>query len=129
MSMIAPSRRIAATQWRVIIEELIETIGPSGAPVTLWQPIGNVLMTREVETVVERALSDQVLARETTTWFMPWTPWMDPDVIDVPKVRRLKFSGRNYDISGAQRDGELGQRIQLLTTTSSKADQPQRSTP
>jgi head-tail adaptor len=127
--MIAPSRAIGRKPWRVAIEQLIESTGGSGAPVTSWEPLAHVLMERTSDTVVERMTADQVAAREEVRWQMPYAPWMDPDTIDVPKMRRLRFSGRNYDIGGARRVGELGQRIELVTLTSSKASQPQRVAP
>lgn len=45
---------------------------------------------------------------------------MDPDLVDVPKKRRLSYQGRIYDITSASVEGRK-EAIRLTTLASSKA--------
>jgi hypothetical protein len=56
----------------------------------------------------------QFSATYDTRWELHWRDDMDPDLLDVPKVRRLVYRGRVYDITAAM---ELGRQegIALLT--------------
>lgn len=46
----------------------------------------------------ERFAAGQLSSPFDTIWRMDYRPDMDPDVIDVPKTRRLIHKGRTYDI-------------------------------
>jgi len=62
----------------------------------------------------ERFASSQESAFAETQWHMPYRADMDPDLLDVPKKRRLVYQGRIYDIVAASLIGrERG--VEVLT--------------
>jgi hypothetical protein len=68
----------------------------------------------------ERFAAAQVSASFDTEWEMPYRSTMDPDVIDVPKLRRLVYRGRTYDIVHATRtEASEGDVIKLRTLAAS----------
>lgn len=75
----------------------------SGFPVDTWTTLGQpVWMSREDVEGDERFDADRLTARHHTVWVMPYQSTMDPDLIDVPKRRRLLYQGRVYDIVSAR---------------------------
>jgi head-tail adaptor len=62
----------------------------------------------------ERFVANQLSAQYDTRWEINYRPDMDPDLVDVPKLRRLTFSGRVHDIVYAS---EVGRRrgVELYT--------------
>jgi len=68
----------------------------------------------------ERARETQVSAAFDTRWEINYRADMDPDLIDVPKLRRLVFHDRVHDIVAAN---HLGRRrgIELFTIASAAA--------
>lgn len=67
----------------------------------------------------ERFRSEQESARYDTRWEINYRADMDPDLVDVPKLRRIVEFGRTYDIESAS---VIGRRagIELLTLSSTK---------
>lgn len=67
----------------------------------------------------ERFVSDQESARFDTRWEINYRTDMDPELVDVQKLRRIIHNGRTYDIVDAS---EIGRRegIELLTLAGSK---------
>ena len=127
MGQIAPSKLISSRPWRVQVEGYVETEGPSGGPVWDWLPLGEpIFMSKDTYLASERYSADQVSARAYVRFVAPYDPRLDPDVLDVPKTRRLKFKSRAYDIQTAERAGVQGAMIELTTLASSSVEQPQR---
>lgn len=62
----------------------------------------------------ERFTANQVSARAEVHWVMPYQQTMDPELVDVPKHRRLLYEGRTHDIEGAKPLG-YHDRIELWT--------------
>ncbi len=84
-----------------------------------WTPLAVVPMARSVVEAVETARGTQTVALNTSRWEMPWQPDMDPDTVDVPKLRRLNYLGRTYDILAATPIGRH-RTIELIASATSK---------
>lgn len=68
----------------------------------------------------ERLAAAQVSASFDSEWEMPFRSTMDPEVVDVPKLRRLLYRGRTYDIVHAVvTEFEDGKVIKLRTLAAS----------
>lgn len=67
----------------------------------------------------ERFRSEQVSARMDDEWEINYRADMDPELVDVPKCRRLKYQGRLFEITGADLIGRRrGIRIYTLSSSS-----------
>lgn len=121
------ARTASGERWyAVTIQHAVDSIGTSGAPVETWaDTTPAVWMGRKAASGKEAASTDtaQREAYAMHTWTLPYLPTMDPDVVNVPKSRRLKYLGGVYDITEA-RHGERGE---LLIDTVVKADDPPRT--
>jgi SPP1 family predicted phage head-tail adaptor len=98
----------------VLIEQGITAKGPSGFPVETWTALGYAWMSRKDVTADERFAAGQESAFAGTIWVMPYQSNMDPESLNVPKVRRLSFKGRIYDIIAATAVGRQ-RSIEMLT--------------
>ena len=88
----------------------------TGLPTETWTTLKRVWMSRKDRGFEERLRDQQVAAAFDTTWEMPYMASMDPELVDVPKVRRLLVNGRMHDITGARvMPFEEGQCIELTT--------------
>lgn len=101
----------------VTIEQLTEAAGTSGFPVDTWTTLDVVPMSKDDQRGSERFRIAQVSASYDTKWAMQFRDDMDPDLVDVPKKRRLSYRGRKHDITAAV---EIGRRdgIMLMTLAS-----------
>lgn len=100
---------------QVTIQQLIESKGASNAPVESWTDLlVNIWAGKKETRGLERFVADQVSAPFDAKWEIAYVPSMDPDLIDVPKTRRMIYKGRVHDIVHAD---EIGRRqaIELLT--------------
>ena len=99
---------------RVLIQQVTDSTGTSGAPIGTWTTLTTEWMAKEDTRGLERLQAMQIAAKFDTYWEMPYRADMDPDLVDVPKKRRLVYESRVYDIKYAtvinRRDG-----IQLQT--------------
>jgi hypothetical protein len=109
----------------VTILEVTDETAPSGYPaeaVDVETALPSVYMakTRELRSDLnaERYAGDQMTARTYTKWTMPYRRDMDPDRVDVPKTKRLRYLGRDYDIIDAEQTVR-GREIVLTTLSSS----------
>ena len=109
--------------WQVTIQQRPEADSshPSGFPVDgAWTTLGCVFMTRDAVSGEEQDRPGQRFAVAATRWEMPYRCDMDPDALDVPKLRRLLYRGRVYDIESAANIGRR-QAIELVTRASTEA--------
>lgn len=116
------ARRIAAGRrdTSVTIQHLTEPTTGSGYPVETWVTHSpKVLMSRLDVRADEHFDASQNSAFVETIWQMPYLKTMDPDLVDVPKTRRLVVSGRVYDIRTATAIGRK-RGIELLTLAGSR---------
>lgn len=91
----------------------------SSEPVSTWTNlVTNVPMSRADLSGSEQFRADQMTARFDTEWEMQWRADMDPDAVDVAKVRRLKLGTRLYDIVRCVEVGKRkGLRIQTVASS------------
>jgi head-tail adaptor len=100
----------------VAIEQLTsETSG--GFPVETWTTLDSWWVNKRDLRADERFVSNRESAFAETQWHGPYRADMDPDLVDVQKVRRLVYQGRTHDIVAATRIERRA--IELLTLVSS----------
>lgn len=98
-----------------------DAVDDSGAPIEgPWSVMGQAWMGKAAATgfdrSAERYTDEQWSARVETVWHMPYQAAMDPDQVDVPKLRRLVFGALTHDIARADLLAfEDGQQIRLWT--------------
>lgn len=85
----------------VTIQQLTDGVDGAGAPQESWSTLMTAWMARRTETSGEAFAGDQLSAAIRTQWTMRYAADMDPDLVDVPKARRLVYQGRAYDILAA----------------------------
>ena len=93
----------------------------SGYPTETWSTLqAGVWMSKIDMRGRELFRTAQLSASYDTRWDLHWRDDMDPDLLDVPKTRRLLYRGRVYDIVQAV---ELGRQegIALFTLASTDA--------
>lgn len=103
----------------VTIQQLTESAGSSGFPVETWATLVTPVWMRKLDVgSQERFAAAQLSAPYETQWEMGYRTDMDPELVNVPKTRRLLYGGRTYDITGAS---QIGRRegIELLTVAKS----------
>lgn len=104
----------------VLIQQAEPTSGTSGFPRDAWSTLATVVWMEKGDTrAEERWKTAQVAAKFDSIWEMGYREDMDPELVDVPKLRRLVYQGRAYQIVGAiligRREG-----IELATIASTK---------
>lgn len=110
----------------VRVEQLTDSIAPSGRPVETWTTLKSpVWMFRDELSGAERFVANQLAGQKVTRWEAPYYAALDPDLVDVVKTRRLVFpaSGtaqRIYDIVDAQVIEADSKGIELTTVAASR---------
>ena len=83
----------------VTIEEVTDDVDGEGAPIETWTTlVANMPAARYELQGWERLKADQMSARYDARWEMNYRIDMDPDLVDVPKARRIVCRGRTHDI-------------------------------
>lgn len=104
----------------VTIQQLVEAVPDSRYPSERWTTLlGTVWMRKMDAKASERVKAEHIAAEFDTQWEMGYVASMDPEVVDVPKKRRLLYLGRAYEIVAAS---QIGRRegIELLTIASTR---------
>lgn len=100
----------------VVIQQLpsADRVAASRLPMEVWTHLATVWAQKDDQGGKERFAANQVSAPYDTRWSLPYRPDMDPELIDVPKQRRLIVNGRVHDIVAAT---EVGRKagIELFT--------------
>lgn len=99
---------------QVTIQQGADSKGGSNFPVETWTDLAVVWAAKKEVRGLERFVADQVSAPFDAKWEIPYVASMDPDLIDVPKTRRLVVKGRVHDIVAA---AEIGRRQAIELTT------------
>lgn len=100
---------------RVLIQQATDTVGSSMFPVETWTTLADPVWMRKLDLRGdERFKASQLSAPAETQWEMGYRADMDPDLLNVPKTRRLVYQGRTYDITEASMIGRK-EGIELLT--------------
>jgi SPP1 family predicted phage head-tail adaptor len=89
----------------VMLQQKAEASGTSGFPVETWSNLGGVWMSKADIRGMERLQAMQMSAKYDTRWEMAYLASMDPELVDVPNLRRLVYQGRTYDIVSASQIG------------------------
>jgi len=96
--------------------------GDSGFPTDgPWTDLAVVMMARDELEAVEIERGAQTLAISTTRWEFPYRADCDPELVDVPKLRRLLFYGRVYDIVSA---APIGRHVAIEVITQAHSQTP-----
>lgn len=80
----------------------VDAVDDAGAPEDRWTSLGTVWMSKRDVSQSEKLAAMQLSAPVDTEWQMPFQSNMDPEAVDVPKLRRLLYRTRPYDISAAR---------------------------
>lgn len=105
----------------VTIQQLVETTPESRFPTERWTTLTATVWMRKMDvSASERVTAEQIAAAFDTQWEMGYAANMDPELVDVPKKRRLLYLGRVHEIVSAS---QIGRRegIELLTIASTRA--------
>lgn len=103
---------------RVSIQRLTDTIGSSGMPVEDWTTLSAIALdaSRVEVSGKETFGANQTSAPYETLWGIEYRADMDPDLLDIPKTRRLVYLGRTHDILAARIVGNKdGIELETLT--------------
>lgn len=103
----------------VTVEYAAESPGPSGFPVKTWPTLAQVWMSRRDLRADEQFTSNQPSSFTEVQWNLPYRADMDPELVDVPKTRRLVFQGVTFDIRSAAPIG-FKRAIELVTLAQTK---------
>jgi len=99
----------------VTIEAVTDGVDSEGAPTETWTTlVANMPAARYGVQGWERFNADQISARHDARWELNYRLDMDPDLVDVPKARRLVCRGRTHDIVSASIIGRKAG-LELLT--------------
>jgi len=99
----------------IILQTVTEGVDTEGAPMETSTTLAVVWASKAGISGQERWVRDQLSAGYDTRWQIGYRADMDPELVDVAKVRQIEYQGRTYDIVAAT---QLGRRdsIELLTT-------------
>lgn len=117
-----PAHAAGQRRCRVVIQRrpATDAAGDSGFPVETWTTLATEFMSRQDVRADERFRSNQLAAAMETQWHMNYRADMDPELVDVSKLRRLSYEGRFYDILAASLIGNR-RAIELITIASTRA--------
>lgn len=102
---------------RITLEQrpVEDTADTSGVPIDgPWTTLASdVPAAKSGISGYERFKADQLSARADVRFEIGWREDMDPNTLDVPKLRRIVHDGRTYDITSGD---EIGRRdgIELM---------------
>jgi head-tail adaptor len=102
----------------VTIQQIASSEDTSGAPTETPSTLIRARMSREVVSGKETFGDAQLSAASVIRWQMRYVSSMDPDLVDVPKTRRLLYQGRSYDITEAE---NMDRRCGIVLTTLNKS--------
>jgi head-tail adaptor len=107
----------AGRRYVLVAVEQLTTETSGGFPVETWTTLGPWWVHKRDLRMDERFVANRESAYAETEWHGPYRADMNPDLIDVQKVRRIIYQGRIHDIVA----GTLIERrsIELLTLASS----------
>lgn len=101
------------------LQQLLQSTAASRLPVEAWTTLDAVFAKRTDLTGREQFQFAQVSASADTRWEIGYRGDMDPELVNVPKLRRVSYQGRAYDIVSASM---IGRRAGIELITLSRAD-------
>lgn len=87
-----------ARDWLVTLVPLAASSGSSGFPITTDGTTFTCYASRDDQGGAERFVANEPTAPYRTRWTLPYTPDLDPDLVDVPTTFALEIDGRRHDI-------------------------------
>lgn len=101
---------------RVTIQYVTDGEDSRGTPTEDWTTLDPVYVYMQKNDLQgrERLVAHQMSAPADTRWVMGYRSDMDPELVNVPKKRRLSYQGRIYDIVSAEMIGRR-EGIELVT--------------
>lgn len=103
----------------VTIQQSTDSTATSGFPKEPWTTLASPVWMRKLDLKGdERFKADQVTASYQTQWEMGYRADMDPELVNVPKSRRLVYQSRVHMIVQASVIGSR-EGIELLTMAGS----------
>ena len=104
---------------RVTIQQATNGVDEAGAPLQVWTTLArSVPMGCEAIRGMERVQAGMAQSAYDARWTMHYRADMDPELVDVPKDRRLVFRGRVHEIVAAQHLGrKAGIELTVRATT------------
>jgi SPP1 family predicted phage head-tail adaptor len=97
-----------------------DAVDDSGAPVETWTTlVASMPASRRYAQARERFTADQLSSKYDVVFEVNYRADMDPDLVDVPKLRRVLFHGRIHDIVAANQIG-MREGVELLTLASGR---------
>lgn len=91
------------------------SVDAAGAPTDDWTTLAiNVFASKYDLRGTERLRAMGMTASFDTIWNIGYRADMDPELLDVPKLRRLEYKGRAYDIVHATQHERMAS-IELMT--------------
>jgi hypothetical protein len=102
----------------ITIEQMTATTGSTGFPVDVWSDLTTAqrpyFAKKQDSEGMEKFEDGHLSAPLRTTWVGSYRADMDPELVDVPKLRRFRYKSRRYDIVSATMIG-LKQTIRYIT--------------
>jgi SPP1 family predicted phage head-tail adaptor len=89
----------------VTVQGVTDSVDASSFPVETWADIAAIWMSKRDLSGRERFAASQTSAAADLVFELPWRDDMDPESLDLAKVRRLVFRNRVYDIVRAEMRG------------------------
>ncbi len=101
---------------RVLIQQRpsSDPVDGGGHPAETWTTLQYAYMRKQDQRGEERFVAGQISGPKVTQWEMGYVGSMDPDLLDVSKLRRLVYQGRVYDITDASLIGNR-EGVELMT--------------
>lgn len=104
----------------VTIEQLSTTTEP-GFPKETWTTLRTAYMERLDATGREAFKAGMISASVDSVWKTEYSGDMDPEAVNVPKMRRLVYQGRIYDITKGTIDPTYPVKRYIVLGTLAKA--------
>lgn len=98
----------------ITIQQLSDGVGASRFPTETWTTLCTAMASQMPLGGREHFVASQISAPFDTQWQISYRPDMDPDLLNVSKVRRVVFEGRVHDIVDAKPVGQK-RAVELLT--------------
>lgn len=107
--------RIVRIEQRPVTDAVDDEGAPTDGP---WTTLVEYMPAAKTDLIGnERVRADQVTARSDQRWDINYRPDMDPDLVDVPKLRRLVVNERVLEIVSVT---EIGRRAGISLYTIAK---------
>lgn len=97
-----------------------DAVDEAGGPIEVWTPLVSMPAFKKDIDARELFKAEQMASSFDTEWNIGYRADMDPELLDVPTLRRVIHQGRQHDIVSAKHIGRR-EEITLLTLASTKA--------